>query len=70
MQFSLLKWRNSFTHAFWVTNDLSAADLVPAVFCQTEKNAQAKDQVYMEYAENIQMTTVFHQIVSSLEIGT
>ena len=35
MWFSLHKWRNSFTHAFWVTNDLSAADLVPADFCQT-----------------------------------
>ena len=26
---------NSFTHAFLVTNDLSAADLVHADFCQT-----------------------------------
>ena len=30
MQFSLHNWRNSFTHAFLVTNELSAAD-----FCQT-----------------------------------
>ena len=35
MQFSLHKWRNSFTHAFLVTNDLSAADLVHTDFCQT-----------------------------------
>ena len=35
MRFSLHRWRNSFTHAFLVTNDLSAADLVHAYFCQT-----------------------------------
>ena len=35
MRFSLHKWRNSFTCAFLVTNDLSAADLVHADFCQT-----------------------------------
>ena len=35
MQFLLHKRRNSFTHAFLVTNDLSAADLAPADFCKT-----------------------------------
>ena len=35
MQFTLHKWRNSFTHAFLVTIDLSAADLAPVDFCQT-----------------------------------
>ena len=35
MQFSLHQWRNSFTHAFWVTNDLSAANLAPVDFCET-----------------------------------
>ena len=33
-------------NAFLVTNDLRGADLVHADFCQTSKNAQAKDQVY------------------------
>ena len=33
IRFSLHKWRNSFTHAFLVTNDLSAADLVHVNFC-------------------------------------
>ena len=46
MRFSLHKWRNSLTHAFFVTNDSSAADLVNVDFCQTSKNAGAKDQVY------------------------
>ena len=32
MRFSLHKQRNSFTHAFLVTNDLSAADLATADF--------------------------------------
>ena len=35
MPFSLHNWMNSFTHAFLVTNDFSAADLVHADFCQT-----------------------------------
>ena len=35
MLLSLHKQRNSFTHAFLVTNDLSAANLVQADFCQT-----------------------------------
>ena len=43
MQFSLQKCRNSFTRAFWVTNDLSVAALVHVDCCQTYKNAQAKD---------------------------
>ena len=47
--FSLQKWRNSFTHAFLVANDSSAADLVHVDFCQTSKNARAKDQVYCAF---------------------
>ena len=35
MRFLLHKWKNSFTHAFLVTNVLSAVDLVHADFCQT-----------------------------------
>ena len=35
MWFSLHKWRNSFTHVFLVTDDLSGADLVHADFCKT-----------------------------------
>ena len=31
----ICKWKNSFTHAFLVTNDFSAAGLVHADFCQT-----------------------------------
>ena len=37
MLFSLGKLRNSFTHAFLVTNDLSAADLVHADFARPKK---------------------------------
>ena len=47
-RFSLHFWRNFYTHAFWVNNDLSAADLVHGDFCRTKKNAQAKDLVYIE----------------------
>ena len=36
-RFSLHKWRNTFTHSFFVSNDLSAADLAHADFCQTWK---------------------------------
>ena len=42
MFFLFYKLRN----AFLVTNDLSGADLVNADFCQTSKNAGAKDQLY------------------------
>ena len=35
MQFSLHKWRNSFTHVFLVTNYLSAMDLTPVDYCLT-----------------------------------
>ena len=41
MLFLLYKLRN----AFLVTNDLSGAGLVHADFCQTLKNAQAKDHL-------------------------
>ena len=34
-QFSLHKWRNSFTHVFLVTNDISAVDFVHMKFCKT-----------------------------------
>ena len=34
-QFLLHKYSNTLTHAFLVMNDLSAADLVHADFCQT-----------------------------------
>ena len=47
-----------FTHAFWVTNDLSAADLFPADFRQTQKNARAKDMMYNFY---------FHALVFSCD---
>ena len=33
--FHYISERNSFTHAFLVTNDFSTADLVHADFCQT-----------------------------------
>ena len=35
MRFSLHKGKNFFAHVFWVTNHLSAADMVPAVFFRT-----------------------------------
>ena len=44
--FSLQKWRDSFTNAFLATYDISTADLVHADFCQTYKNARAKDRVH------------------------
>ena len=47
MWFSVHNWRNSFTHVFLVINDLSAADLVHANFCQTKKTARSKDWVYV-----------------------
>ena len=37
MRFSLHKWRNSFTHAFLVTNDLIVAELNHAVFARPKK---------------------------------
>ena len=42
MRFPLHKWRNSFTHAFLVTNDLSAGF---CGFLSDLKNARAKDRV-------------------------
>ena len=41
MQFSLHKWRNMFL----ITNDLSAADLVHADFCQTIKKCKSQEPV-------------------------
>ena len=46
--FSLHNWRNFFTHACLVTNNLSAADFVHIDFSQTLKSASwAKDWVYL-----------------------
>ena len=44
-KFSLHKQRNAFTNAFFVTNVLSAADLVYAVFARHRKTIRAKDRV-------------------------
>ena len=37
------------THVFFVTDNFSAADLVPADFCKTYKNAWAKNWVYVRF---------------------
>ena len=46
-QFLLHEYSNTLTHSFLVMNDLSAADLFHADLCQTQKNVQAKDRVYI-----------------------
>ena len=53
MQFSLHKWKNSFPHAFSVTNDLNTADFVHADFFPDLKNVWVKDQGLHEKLEII-----------------
>ena len=53
MQFSLHKWRNSFTLAFLVTNDLGAADLDHADFWQTYKKRMSQGPAVLHTINSI-----------------
>ena len=47
MWFSLYKWRNSFTHAFWVTNDFKYCRFGPCGFLPSLKKSTIQGPVYI-----------------------